>query len=343
MTTDLFAATRGLDARVVAGVVPPWCHRVVEPLPAAAVEGDEAVVELPEWVPRSPARHFVPSLSLLDATPWSVRFELSVHLDGAWTPWVASAPVGPHAFAMPSGEAPCDLSCDVDVFTAPRPAGRARLRARVRADDLGAAVRAPWLVSLSASDLAPPGAGEPGAPARVAVPPLSQMEAPAAIRLRVCSPASVAMVLAALARPADLEAVAADAYHAGLDLYGVWPAAVRAAARRGVAGYLLRFPDWRSAAWCLAAGLPVVASLRYAAGELTGAAIAATSGHLVVLTGHDGGHVHVNDPAAPTRAEVPRRYPLDELRRVWLERSGLGYVFFDPARGGRPAGGVTGG
>jgi hypothetical protein len=126
--------------------------------------------------------------------------------------------------------------------------------------------------------------------------------------------------------------VAADVFHRATDRYGVWPAAIRAAAARGVAGYLLRFPDWSAAAWCLARGIPIIASIRYAAGELTGAAVEATTGHLVVLTGYENGVVLVNDPAAPTGDTVPRRYRRDEVTRAWLERAGVGYVLFDPAR-----------
>jgi hypothetical protein len=156
------------------------------------------------------------------------------------------------------------------------------------------------------------------------------MEADAAIARRICSPVCVAMVLDFWRRPVAPAALAAEMFHPGTDLYGVWPAAVMAAGRRGIAGYLLRFPDWSSAAWCLEQGIPVIASIRYAAGELTNAAVPETSGHLVVLTGIDGHDALVNDPAAPTATTVPRRYAIAELSRVWLERTAVGYVLFPP-------------
>jgi len=154
------------------------------------------------------------------------------------------------------------------------------------------------------------------------------MQAEATLASRICSPTSVAMVLEYMGSRVGVEQLAAEMFHPGLDIYGVWPAAVCAAARRRVLGYLLRFPDWASAAWCLEQGLPIVASVRYEAGELSGAAIAATPGHLIVIVGYDGGDVLVNDPAAPTVTAVPRRYALADLERVWLRRAGVGYVFF---------------
>src|SRR5262249_24893660 len=132
-------------------------------------------------------------------------------------------------------------------------------------------------------------------------------------------------------RPVRLDVLVKDMFSPAVDLYGVWPAAIVASSRRGLAGYVLRFPDWTSAAWCLERGLPIIASGRYADGELTGAGVRQTPGHLLTLTGWQGDEVFVNDPAAPGAASVARRYRLDELARVWLERTGIGYVIFPVA------------
>ena len=72
--------------------------------------------------------------------------------------------------------------------------------------------------------------------------------------------------------------------------------------------------------------LPLVASIRYAAGELPGAPMLATGGHLVVVTGVDGEAVLVNDPAAPYHGTVSRRYPLAAFSRAWFRHRGAVYI-----------------
>jgi hypothetical protein len=341
MTTELLVATSGLDPGRVQAVVPPECRTPPLTLAPATVDDarGEATLSVPAWAPRTPARHLLPAFSPLIDVDWSGRFEVSVRADGAWSPWVGTASLGPAAFESLPGAADV-IAAEIDVFLARRPAAAVRLRLRLSAPDVRAVLAAPWLLTLSASDAAGD-AQTPTTPVsgtseasrlrvRLPVPPLSQMGEDPAIALRVCSPASVAMVLGFWGRPVGVAALASEVYHGGLDLYGIWPAAIRAAARRGVAGYLLRFPDWTAAAWCLARGLPVIASLRYGPGELAGAAIDATTGHLIVLTGAEDDAVLVNDPAARDEGTVARRYHRAELQRVWLERSGVGYVLFAP-------------
>jgi len=327
--TDLFAVAHGIDPAVVQGAIPPSCRRGVAAAPAPRDDGGDAIVELGPWRPRAPARHLVPSLSPLAGPACRFRFEASVRVAGAWSPWTPTATIGGADFApAPDGGGP--LEAQIDLWQCATPAEEVRLRVRC---DGAVALRGPWLATLSACDLAPASVPAPAAQTiRLAVPAVSQMLAGGDIGARVCSPTSVAMVLAYWGRREEVRALAGEMLHPALDLYGIWPAAIQAAARRGVAGYLLRFPDWDAAAWCLGRGIPIIASVRYVAGELEGAAMPATSGHLLVLTGYQDGRVLVNDPAAPDTGGVSRRYALRDIHRVWLERSGVGYVLFDPLR-----------
>lgn len=337
MPTDLFLATSGWPSSVFADVIPPSCRRDVEAAPTPRRDDGDVVVDLPEWRPRLAARHLVPAFSALSSARASFRFEVSVQRAGRWSAWVAGATIGEARFA-PLGARAEGLAAEIDEFVAEAPANAVRVRLRVRADGRHAPFAVPWLVSLSAWDGSLPTPGARAASAtRLAVPALSQMEADEAIRMRICSPASVAMVLAYWGERVEVASLAREIFHPALDRYGVWPAAIDVAGRHGVAGYLLRFPDWASAAWCLERGLPVIASVTYGAGELAGAAMPETSGHLLVLTGCEGDEVLVNDPAGPTAATVARRYRLDQLCRVWLERTGVGYVLVRPptSPGGR--------
>jgi Peptidase_C39 like family len=345
VATDLFVAASGFNDTVLTSVVPPACRRPIT-APASVREmgqnqkmgqdqksrnaredgGGEVLVTLPPLTPRCAAVHLLPSFSALTDAPRTFRFELSVRGEGAWSPWVAAAPVGSAPFDPLPAAAP-GLTCDVDEFTASSPVDGVRLRLRAS----GGALAAPWLIALSASDGRPPALQREGNGVRLVVPAISQVALGGPDAMRICSPASVAMVLGYWGRDVPALSLAAEIFDAALDRYGVWPAAIAAAARHGVAGYLLRFPDWTSAAWCLERGMPIIASVRYAAGELTGAAIAETTGHLLVLTGYEGEWALVNDPVGADAGSVPKRYPLRELQRVWLERTGVGYVLFPPA------------
>jgi hypothetical protein len=339
MTTGLWGVTSGMPISFLTGAVPPACRRPIAARPASPPEtdGGDALVEAPAW-PVAGATHFVPAFAALTEAPYSLRLELSVRVGGAWSPWAAGAALGSARFAP---AVPVEgLDVDIDVFRARAPVEAARLRVRLPRGEAAAILGSPWMLTLSAADTAPlvsarAVAAAPGP--RIVVPPRSQMDAEAAIANRVCSPTCVAMILDFWRRPVAFDPLVAEMFHAELDLYGVWPAAIKAVGRRGLAGYLLRFPDWAAAAWCLEQGLPVIASVQYAAGELTGAAAAQTPGHLLVLTGVDGDEALVNDPAADSAATTARRYRIDELERVWLGRTGVGFVIFPPpgpVRGG---------
>jgi hypothetical protein len=86
------------------------------------------------------------------------------------------------------------------------------------------------------------------------------------------------------------------------------------------------FSSWDPALACLRAGLPLVASIRYGAGELPGAPMNATGGHLVVVHGLAGRDVLVHDPAAAHHGAVMRRYPVDAFSRAWFRHRGAVYI-----------------
>jgi hypothetical protein len=326
--TDLFAVAARLDARVVDDAMPPSVRRGTEPAPAPQRAGDAVVIEVGPWTPRAAARHLLPSIAVLTPRPPSVRFELSAARGGAWSPWLATASLGDDG-AFPALPTRVDgIEVDIDEVRAAPALDAVRVRLRAAGPYAETLLTAPWLLTMSAWDGALPATTTAAAPVHLAVPPRSQMTEPEPDRLRICSPTSVAMTLAYLGCDVPTMTLAAEIFHAATDRYGVWPAAVRAAAARGRPGYLLRFADWDAVAWCLARGLPIVASIRYAEGELTHGAMRDTTGHLIVITGLEGDDVLVNDPAAPTMADVPRRYSRSEMTRVWLERAGVGYVFF---------------
>jgi hypothetical protein len=161
---------------------------------------------------------------------------------------------------------------------------------------------------------------------RLVVPPISQMTAPRALRYRICSPTCIAMALAYFGIDAPLAAVVRDCLHEPSGLFGVWPLAIRAATDAGLIGAVECFSELDAAAPLLERGLPIVASIRFAAGALPGAALSATDGHMVVVTGMDAEWVYINDPAARDASTVPRQCPRDAFAEAWLTERGAAYV-----------------
>lgn len=155
------------------------------------------------------------------------------------------------------------------------------------------------------------------------IPCISQLDAPAPIRMAVCSPTAVAMVT-----KTDAGATRRRAWHAPSRLFGVWPQNIWAAARAGHPAAIETASSWRDVMPFLQKA-PVIASIRFREGELDGAPLESTSGHMVVVRGVTGQSVIVNDPAAPS-GSVERRYPLAQFTRAWMTHRGVFYVI-DPS------------
>ena len=172
----------------------------------------------------------------------------------------------------------------------------------------------------------------PEATRAVAPPPpaISQMQGPQAIQQRICSPTALAMTLKAGDACIDWLEVVERCFDQRTQSYGCWPMAIRCAAGYGRLGAVEALPAWEPAIQVLRAGLPIVASIDFAAGELPGAPLSKTAGHLVTCYGVDGDAVLVNDPAAGEAAGVPRRYDLEAFSRAWLRRRGAAYIMPAP-------------
>src|SRR3989442_2440062 len=187
--TDLFAVASALDASAIMGAIPPACRRKVEAAPAVTHDGDDLLLEFGPWRPREGARHLVPAFSALSDRLCSFRFEASTAVAGGWSPWIAAVSIGPAEFAPVETES-TGLETQIDFWTAVRPVEAVRLRLRLRADGNALLLAAPWLVTLSACDLAPVAPGRASGAARLAVPALSQMAAGAPIAARGFLPPS---------------------------------------------------------------------------------------------------------------------------------------------------------
>jgi len=164
-----------------------------------------------------------------------------------------------------------------------------------------------------------------------------------------CSPTSLAMVLGYYGRLPEpstyawvpssypqrwVNGVARSTYDHGYDGTGNWPFNTAYAATRVSGAFVTRLADLRMAERFLRVGIPLIVSIKFSNGGLTGAPISSTAGHLVVLRGFTAaGNAIVNDPAAPTSKTVRRVYNRAQFERAWLSGSaGMAYVLHSSAR-----------
>jgi hypothetical protein len=145
-----------------------------------------------------------------------------------------------------------------------------------------------------------------------------------------CSPTSTAMIVSYWD---NYTGPCADAVLAAVDgIYdwvyggtGNWPFNTAYAATHGLQGSVRRFESMNEIEYWVAQGVPVAFSYSWGKGQLTGAAVNSSGGHLSVVVGFDDrGNPIVNDPAADPEdgEDVQRTYLRSELEPLWLENSG---------------------
>jgi hypothetical protein len=170
----------------------------------------------------------------------------------------------------------------------------------------------------------------------LAVPECSQMIYPDGGNVW-CSPTSTSMVLgywgvdAGPCEPRVRSAVA-GVYDYVYDGHGNWPFNTAYAASKGMEAYVVRYAGLDKVEPWVKAGVPVVVSYAWKKGELTGAPIETSSGHLGVIVGFDAaGNPIVNDPAAASDEAVQRTYLRSEFESLWLNNSGgTVYLIYPP-------------
>ncbi len=143
-----------------------------------------------------------------------------------------------------------------------------------------------------------------------------------------CSPTSVSMIMAHHGVSVTVPQAAAGTLDSVYEGTGNWAFNAAYAGSLGFRAFVTRLPSLSEAEKYISAGVPLAVSIGWKVGELPGAAIPSSTGHLVVLVGFDKvGNPIINDPAAPNNLGVRRPYPREIFEKLWLSHSGgLSYV-----------------
>jgi len=150
-----------------------------------------------------------------------------------------------------------------------------------------------------------------------------------------CNAASLAMLLGYWASLSDIysgtvevAAIAAEIDDPAYGGTGNWTFATAVAAHRGLCAVVAYCADLAILARLLAAQIPCAVAIAWRDGQLPGAPLPASTGHILVVVGLSGdGGVEVYDPALP---DVIGRYPVTAFMACWREAGGVGYALSPP-------------
>jgi hypothetical protein len=160
--------------------------------------------------------------------------------------------------------------------------------------------------------------------------PLSQYVDEHAHEISWCSPASLAMLLDYWEKPATVADVARAVYDETYAGTGNWAFNVAYAGTRGLRAAVVHLGGLDHAATFVQAGIPLALSFAWKNGELPGAPLGASPGHLAVLRGFPSERlVRVNDPAQPG---VVTTYSSEKFDAVWRAHGGVAYAIVPPDR-----------
>lgn len=151
-----------------------------------------------------------------------------------------------------------------------------------------------------------------------------------------CSPTSTSMVLEYWSQQQQKPSLnlsvpdaAAACYDWVYDGTGNWPFNTAFASSLGLFGIVTRLYSMSEAEQWIKAGVPLIISISFKAGELPGAPISKTNGHLIVVRGFAAnGDVIVNDPAGRDNGAVQFTYPRAALEAAWTHSHRTAYLIY---------------
>jgi len=143
-----------------------------------------------------------------------------------------------------------------------------------------------------------------------------------------CSPASISMVHAFFGHDLDVAQTARAVFDSAYNGTGNWSFNVALSGALGLQGLIAYLRNLDHARRFIERGVPVVLSYSWRAGELPGAPLEHSDGHIVVLRGFDAdGNCLINDPA---KDGVRALYSRQAIERIWLRNKGVSYLVAPP-------------
>ncbi|MBI4348260.1 MAG: C39 family peptidase [Elusimicrobia bacterium] len=264
----------------------------------------------------------------------TAELRVQARVEGRWTPWYSLARWEASTGGRNLGEQKDEFGkVDVDTLELAKPADAVRYRVEFTQ----AGRKRPRLhriaLAMSLKGETPPQRPfSPGPWVReLSVRARSQVLESEQYRQDICSPTSLGMVLEFWGRRLPTRKIAdalLDRRDPEAKRYGNWPLNIAYAAMQGVHGHVARLDGLAGLEREVAAGRPVVVSVTFGEGELSGAPLKKTKGHLFVVSGFTPeGDVIVRDPASPTLDQVRRVYKRAEFEKAWAVRKrGVAYV-----------------
>ena len=268
----------------------------------------------------SPFDNLVGSFSADVPAGGEVELSAKVRTAAGWSDWYVLGTQTHDGFASAPKSDDAAASLDVDELKLKSPATAARYRVKLRAARRPVRLRSVALALSDASAPPEPPAASTGPWTReLAVIARSQRDEQEKYKHDVCSPTSLAMVLEYWGHKRTTETVALAVRDRASELFGNWPANAAYAATFGLDARVARLESFAGLESEIAAGRPVVVSVTFGDGELPGAPVKQTAGHLMAVTGFTKeGDVIVDDPAGHGRAAFHKAWRVNKRGLAYL-------------------------